>query len=139
MNPLKFGLCSAALSAFAGALIVGCGGSGTDHTEPSLPSAINETETNANGFTATAAWKRNGHSMTYAGTADNGAVETLTVTEWNTRSSGVVIDRSDLSGSSKGLTAKYVGSLGASGSSVSGTVEWKSPGFDTLGTWSATW
>lgn len=69
----------------------------------------------------------------------NGAIATLTLVEYD--DCGIVLERNDLTGSSRGLTARYVGRR--QGNTVAGTVTWWwsawSANPEVHGVWNANW
>ncbi len=95
------------------------------------PTLINECETSVS--TICGVWTLTGTN--YIAQWQNGARAQLYIQRFD--SGGIVITRSDTSGISAGMTARYTGQ--PTGNSVSGEVVWVENGFSKKGTWNANW
>jgi hypothetical protein len=95
----------------------------------------NATESeSSNGGDICGTWARANHKIT--GHWQNGADAELIMQRFG--SDGVVVTRNDQSGTSGGMIARYVGTIGQDGS-VSGTVSWTQNGKSWSGGWHMTW
>jgi hypothetical protein len=82
-------------------------------------------------------WRLNPNTRQFQASWQNGAQATLRLEQLNAQQ--VVVTRYDQSGSSAGLSARYVGRLNPNGRGVSGTVTWNWKGRTWNGVWEASW
>ncbi len=108
-----------------------CGVSG-----PPTPEAFVWSECETGGGQICGTWTWDPSQRVFSARWENGAIATLTLTELD--DCGIVVERNDFAGSSRGLTARYVGQR--QGRAVVGSVTWRGgAGNVEHGTWRASW